>query len=124
MKKSILLLLPIFILLSYFFGYAEIKKEYYKNGALKSECNYEKGIKHGIAKWYYGSGVLMMEGNFKNGKRDGIFKTYYYKDGRIEYTLFYKDDILISGKCGSNGRQWSNRELSDFDKGINYPECP
>ncbi len=45
-----------------------LHKEYYDNGNLKSEVIYRNGTQEGIAKIYYPSGRLRSEGIFKNGK--------------------------------------------------------
>ena len=52
----VLLLASMVILPS--FASAEIRKEYYPSGKLKSEENYINGKKEGISKWFYESGKL------------------------------------------------------------------
>lgn len=87
-------------------------KEYYENGNLKAEYNYQLGFKEGEAKTYYPSGILMEKYSFhdnqihgdlleyyedgqvfltchyNNGKREGEAKVYY-SDGSIQYSIDY-----------------------------------
>ena len=87
----VLLLASMVILPS--FASAEIRKEYYPSGKLKSEENYINGKKEGISKWFYESGKLDAMLNFKNGKREGINK-WYNKSGKLHKEFNYKNDKL------------------------------
>ena len=76
-----------------------IRKTYYENGQLEVETNYKKNIKEGIYKLYYENGKLRQEGNYKNGKLDGILKMYYKKWG-ISYVVdTYKNGQKINRKA-------------------------
>ena len=61
----------------------EVKKGYYKSGALWWEVPYVNGEKHGIRKWYYESGALKVETPYVNGEKHGIVK-WYYESGALE----------------------------------------
>lgn len=64
-------------------GYGEdIEREYYKNGQVKSEWSYKKGVLDGPYKAYYESGRLKAETVFKNGKIDAAAKEYD-EEGRL-----------------------------------------
>tara|TARA_B100000315_G_scaffold220491_1_gene223217 strand:+ start:423 stop:911 length:489 start_codon:yes stop_codon:yes gene_type:complete len=70
---------------------AEIRKEYYPSGKLKSVGNYVDGEKEGIYKEYYENGQLWIEENYKNGKLHGLAKTYY-ESGQLWIEENYKND--------------------------------
>lgn len=58
-------------------------KEYYPNGALKSEGNYNKGKRIGQWKFYHPNGQLEQIGSYnKDGKEDGQW-TWYYATGDL-----------------------------------------
>ncbi|MEI6765416.1 MAG: hypothetical protein WCM76_07220 [Bacteroidota bacterium] len=59
------------------------KKEYYDDGALKSEITISHGLKNGMARWYWPNGVLQMECNYSDDKINGPF-TRYFLSGKIE----------------------------------------
>ncbi|MFA5706690.1 MAG: hypothetical protein WDA41_10085 [Candidatus Neomarinimicrobiota bacterium] len=60
----------------------EVRKSYYKSGALWRETPRVNGKEHGIKKWYYESGDLYLEIPYVNGERHGIEKEYY-KSGAL-----------------------------------------
>ena len=68
----------------------EVKKHYYKSGALERETPYVNGKVHGLAKWYYESGALWSEAPYVNGERHGIEKTYY-ASGALWWEIPYVD---------------------------------
>ena len=72
-------------------AFAEIRKEYYPSGKLKSVGNYVDGEKEGIYKEYYENGQLWFEENYKKGKLDGLSKTYY-ENGQLWIEENYKND--------------------------------
>ncbi|MFA5706724.1 MAG: hypothetical protein WDA41_10255 [Candidatus Neomarinimicrobiota bacterium] len=75
-----------------FIDKVEVKKVYYKSGALWWETPYVNGKIHGIAKEYYSTGVLRREIPYVNGKRYGIERGYY-ESGSLWYETPYKDGI-------------------------------
>jgi antitoxin component YwqK of YwqJK toxin-antitoxin module len=44
-------------------------KEYYHNGKLKIECEYQNGLKNGKSKEFFENGELYFEGEYLNDKR-------------------------------------------------------
>ena len=68
----------------------EVKKHYYKSGALMWEAPYVNGKEHGIVKWYHESGALWSEAPYVNGERHGIERTYY-KSGALWWEIPYVD---------------------------------
>ena len=60
-----------------------VVKDYYMNGVLKDEGNYEDGLLNGFAKTYYENGNLKSEEIYKNGIKCCLSKTYY-ENGNLE----------------------------------------
>jgi len=93
MKKTIFL--SAFLVTS--FAKAEVFKEYFKDGVLKSEIAYKdgsrtdtkEGIKDGIEKIYYNSGELAYTVRNVNGKREGALE-WYDRDKNYLETIHYK----------------------------------
>jgi len=91
MKRTLSILLCAVSLLQ-----AELVREYFENGKLKSEAHYidgtrtktKEGIKHGMEKVYYIEGALAYSVNYVNGKRDGVM-IWWDKDGNIIKELHY-----------------------------------
>jgi len=52
---------------------AEIRKDYFESGALKSELNWKNGVKDGVEKIYNQSGVLIQRFNYVNGEQVGYW---------------------------------------------------
>ena len=76
---------------------AEIRKEYYPSGKLKTVVNYVNGEKEGIYKEYYESGQLWIEENYKNDKKNGVYSEYS-KTGELRFRDIYKNDKRIKTK--------------------------
>jgi antitoxin component YwqK of YwqJK toxin-antitoxin module len=66
----------------------EVKKRYYKSGALWWESQYENGKRHGIDKFYYESGALLVETPYVNGEEQGISRGYY-ESGALQNEIPY-----------------------------------
>tara|TARA_B100002003_G_C13853808_1_gene418364 strand:+ start:265 stop:666 length:402 start_codon:yes stop_codon:yes gene_type:complete len=92
----VLLLATILILPS--FAFAEVEKEYYPSGELKSEVNVINGKLEGLRKVYYENGRLQWEENYKNGKKNGVSREYY-NNGEIRFIDTYKNDIKVNRKA-------------------------
>ncbi|MCL6100365.1 MAG: hypothetical protein M1391_17535, partial [Bacteroidetes bacterium] len=75
-----LFLIAFFITAGITYSQAELKKEFYPNGKLKSEGTYLNGVHNGIYREYYESGKLWKEWNFQNGKEEGL-STWYFENG-------------------------------------------
>ena len=82
-----------------------VLKEYYDNGNIKLEYNYNNGKKHGVQKKWFENKQIAINYNYKNGKLDGIQKKWY-KNGNIKSQINYYNDILdgISKHWYSNGQ--------------------
>ena len=77
----------------------------------------KNGKVEGLYKEYYESGALMVEENNKGWfYREGLSKLYY-ESGALKSEVNFKDGIRVSGKC-ANGREWTDAELSNFEKGL------
>ena len=61
-------------------------KEFFSDGTLKTELEYNRGLRHGEARFYYSTGHLFGEGKYKKGRRTGTWK-YYKVTGEIEKKL-------------------------------------
>jgi len=97
---------------------------YYKNGKIREEINYENGIKHGVYKYYFENGNLGMELNYRygisngsqkhwhenntlkaewttvDGEKDGVYKSYHF-NGQLHIQTFY-----VLGKLNGMYKQW------------------
>lgn len=58
-------------------------REFFPDGTLKMEVEYNKGMRHGDVKFYYSTGHLQGEGKYRKGKRTGTWK-YYRVTGEME----------------------------------------
>ncbi len=56
------------------------EKNYYENGKIKSEKNYENEVLHGIVKDYDINGNVIVEEFYNNGKLDGAVIKHIYKE--------------------------------------------
>lgn len=71
--------------------------EYYSDGIMASEENYENGKLHGEYRSYHENGSIWCMGNFMHGKKSGIFKIYN-ESKCIIIIQEYEDDKLIEEK--------------------------
>jgi hypothetical protein len=60
-----------------------VYREFYPEGALKSECEIRKGKRHGKYHEYYDNGSLKIRGKYVKGEPQGTWK-YYTETGTIE----------------------------------------
>ena len=77
----------------------EIRREYYKSGALYSEGPYMDGVEHGIERGYHKSGDLWWETPCVNGDRHGIAKHYNRDILNIDCVTLYKSDREVLELC-------------------------
>ena len=49
-----------------------LMKQYYLDGSVKFEANFNLGIKNGTQKSYFQNGKIYSEGNYKNGEKRGF----------------------------------------------------
>jgi len=88
--KVLLIILIVLVIGSPDLSFAEVKKEFYPSGKLKSEQNYINDKLEGIGKGYYESGKLQWEENYKNGKIEGIAKGYF-ESGKLQAEVNFKN---------------------------------
>ena len=79
--KVLLMLLVVLVLSSPLLSIAEVKKEFYPDGKLKSETNYKNDKADGIRRVHYENGKLKSELNYKNG--NVISKKEYDEFGKL-----------------------------------------
>lgn len=114
MKKSILILVILFLSLASFAGSGDKNSKYYSNGNIKEKVTqhsqyfevvkyYESGAieeieffnldKQKDGHWfrYYENGIIMGEATFKNNKKDGIWKAYD-TEGKLSVCVKYKNN--------------------------------
>ena len=60
-----------------------VLREFYSEGALKSEVEVKEGKRHGRYREYYEDGTLKLRGKYANNKPKGTWK-YYTEDGKFE----------------------------------------
>ena len=60
-----------------------VLREFYPEGALKSEVEVKEGKRHGRYREYYEDGTLKLRGKYANNKPKGTWK-YYTEDGKFE----------------------------------------
>lgn len=86
----------------------------YSDKKLVGTYPYKNGKLDGIAKWYYENGNLRIETPHKDGKQDGVEK-WYYGNGDLIAASTYKNEKIISGKCGDS-KAFSNAHLHNLEK--------
>ena len=87
---------------------ADIWKEYYENGQVKSETPMVNGDVHGNKKWYYENGQLKCEIPFVNGKINGTWKEYY-ETGELKTETQY----VLSKAHGIEKWYYENGQLKE-----------
>jgi len=114
-------------------------KEWYDNGKLRYDHNYEMGKFKGVQKNYFDDGKLEIEANYKEGELHGLYKAFYnngqikkdayYQNGDVQgvYKEFYSNGQLIftsnyvNGKADGLYQEWYEngqiRILSNYDNG-------
>jgi len=85
---------------------------YYENGKQQFEINYKDSKKDGITKYFYESGELYRTTLFEDGEKVGIQK-YYFKSGGLKAEIPYESGVVVPG----------TKEYSQSGKLItDYPE--
>lgn len=64
-------------------GKIKLYKEFFQDGTLKMEMEYNRGVRHGEVRFYYSTGHLLGEGKYRKGRRTGTWK-YYRVTGELE----------------------------------------
>ena len=98
-------------------GCIKVKREFYKNGKLKSETHYRLGKETGTTTYYHHwYPTKTMEIEMKRGKKNGKFIKRYF-DGTTEIIAYYKNDLIE----GAENQYYMNGKPSletHYTKGI------
>ena len=76
-----------------FYSCANVKKEYYETGELKSVKEMKGEVADGKLTKYYKSGKVKEESFWSNGKANGRY-VYYYENGNVDIDGFMLNDSL------------------------------
>lgn len=81
-------------------------KKYFENGQIAEISNWKNDTLSGLAKYYYNNGGLYQECNYLNGKLNGE-KIIYHENGIARVRLQYKNDLLwqVKANYDSLGRK-------------------
>lgn len=66
-----------------------VLREFYPEGALKSETEVKEGKRHGRYREYYENGKLKLRGKYSNNRPKGTWK-YYTEEGKLERKEVFK----------------------------------
>ncbi len=66
--------------------------EFYANGQVASEGEYEDGLEQGLWRDYHENGQVAAEGYFVDGAEDGVWQFWNAK-GKAEETIVYRDGV-------------------------------
>jgi len=102
-----------------------VKRLYYESGQIKFESNYnpysEKKL-HGKRKEWYENGQIQKDIDFENGKLNGELLTYW-DNGKLKRKDTYIEDNLIEGKVwnsdGKEAQYYNFQIMPEFPGGIN-----
>ncbi len=97
-------------------------KEYFENGALKSQGEYKDSKPIGEWKYYYADGTMEQEGRFDSRGRHVGEWNWYYSNGNVWKTEFYENGLLegnyieydISGKIIVKGEFFDGVETGQW----------
>jgi len=96
-------------------GFTEVVEEYWPDGQVKWERNYQDGELDGISKEYGEDGTVLAEENYENGKKNGTSKLYY-PDGTLRMEVNYQDDLKDG--LETTYLRWDNlKTVTLFEKG-------
>jgi len=70
---------------------------FFKNGKIKAEGILDNNQMQGEWRFYRETGQLWQVGNFINDNKDGTWMRYD-KNGRLEYSETFKDNIVVKKK--------------------------
>jgi antitoxin component YwqK of YwqJK toxin-antitoxin module len=92
-------------------------KEYYDDGNIKSEGEYEDDLKIKEWKYYYPSGKIEQRGSFLKGKLTGTWR-WYFENGRLLREEVYRNGLEdgISLEYGNEGDTLAYGEYLDGEK--------
>jgi TonB family protein len=86
------------------------QREWYVNGKIKEEENYNDGKREGVHQTWFGNGRLHLDENYKNDNLDGNAKEWY-PSGLLKKDANYKDGVLI----GQLLTYWENGKVKRDD---------
>jgi antitoxin component YwqK of YwqJK toxin-antitoxin module len=69
-------------------------REFYPNGQVATEGEYEDGLQQGLWRDYHENGQVAAEGYFVDGAEDGVWQFWNAK-GKMEETIVYRDGVEI-----------------------------
>jgi len=69
-----------------------LKREWWKNGAMREKMNFIAGYRHGEFTKHYDNGSLKIKGTYEKNLLEGTFYGYY-RNGNKEYVYHYKKSI-------------------------------
>jgi len=72
---------------------ADVVREYFSNGKVKTEITAINGLRQGPTRNYDRNGLLLSEVNYVDNLKEGMATNYYAKTGKINSTLVYKKGI-------------------------------
>lgn len=70
---------------------------FFKNGKIKAEGVFDKGLMEGEWRFYRENGQLWQVGNFAGGKKNGGW-IRYDKNGNLEYEITFANDKQVKNK--------------------------
>jgi antitoxin component YwqK of YwqJK toxin-antitoxin module len=117
MRKVIIIILTLVL-----FGCADIRKEYYSNGQIKSEIEYKDDISNGSYIFYGKNGNVEQKGRYLNGEKEGLC-IWYYKNGNIDTKANYENGIengIITHFFETGELQDSGIFINGIQEGIIY----
>jgi hypothetical protein len=79
--------------------------EYYANGEIKSEVDFQNGKKSGLATFWYIHGIKHREAHYIDDQLDGEY-TEWYHSGQILVKCTYKGG-KVAGKCDEYDGDWN-----------------
>ena len=91
---------------------AELKREYYSNGDIKSQVFIINGKKEGQYKKYYKNGILGSVYNYINDIKNGQCN-HYHIDGKIWLVYHYINGKIV-GECEEYEENGKLKDISQF----------
>ncbi len=86
-------------------GKIVVSTEYFSNGKIKKQNNYNNGRLDGECIEFYNNGVIKEKTHYKNGRLNGEYKAFY-KDGSLECeTMFLNNKMNGVAKYYSKGKK-------------------
>ena len=90
-----------------------MKKEYWKNGELKSETHYKDGKENGLWTRWYKNGQKKSEKHYKDGKLEGRM-TWWHESGEKRSEGHFKDGKKTD--FGLNGMKMERQHSKELSK--------